>query len=171
MGGKNAAIVFRRCDFDVAIEATLRSCFENCGQVCLGTERVYVERPMFETFVAALKKGAEGLKLGVPDDPPATWARSSARNTAPRCSRTTRRPSPKAPRSSPAAASPRCRANWRTALGSADHLDRPGDDRGVAREEIFGPCCHIMPFDSEEEVIKRANATATASPRRSTRRT
>ncbi|MGE5491057.1 MAG: aldehyde dehydrogenase family protein, partial [Actinomycetota bacterium] len=42
MGGKNPAIVFADCDFDAAIEGTLRSCFANCGQVCLGTERVYV---------------------------------------------------------------------------------------------------------------------------------
>ena len=27
------------------------------------------------------------------------------------------------------------------------------------KEEIFGPCCHISPFDSEEEVIERANDT------------
>ena len=33
---------------------TLRSVFSNCGQVCLCSERVYVERPMFERFVAAL---------------------------------------------------------------------------------------------------------------------
>ena len=33
----------------------MRSCFANCGQVCLGTERVYVERPIFDKFVAALK--------------------------------------------------------------------------------------------------------------------
>ncbi len=42
LGGKNAAIVFADADFDTAIEGTLRSCFDNCGQVCLGTERVYV---------------------------------------------------------------------------------------------------------------------------------
>ena len=29
----------------------------------------------------------------------------------------------------------------------------------VVREEIFGPCCHISPFDSEDEVINKANAT------------
>ncbi|HJV52007.1 MAG TPA: aldehyde dehydrogenase family protein, partial [Noviherbaspirillum sp.] len=33
------------------------------------------------------------------------------------------------------------------------------DDAAVCREEIFGPCCHIFPFDSEEEVIRRANDT------------
>ena len=48
MGGKNPAIVFADCDFDAAIEGTMRSCFANCGQVCLGTERVYVERPIFD---------------------------------------------------------------------------------------------------------------------------
>ena len=32
-----------------------RSAFENAGQVCLGTERVYVERPIFDKFVGALK--------------------------------------------------------------------------------------------------------------------
>jgi len=68
MGGKNAAIVFADCDFDAAIEGTMRSVFANCGQVCLGTERVYVERPIFDKFVAALKNGAETLKLGRPED-------------------------------------------------------------------------------------------------------
>ena len=68
MGGKNPAIVFADCDLDAAIEGTMRSCFANAGQVCLGTERVYVERPLFEKFVAALKTRAEKLKLGVPDD-------------------------------------------------------------------------------------------------------
>jgi aminomuconate-semialdehyde/2-hydroxymuconate-6-semialdehyde dehydrogenase len=28
----------------------------------------------------------------------------------------------------------------------------------VVREEIFGPCCHIAPFDTEEEAIALANA-------------
>src|SRR5574343_1816510 len=66
MGGKNAAIVFGDCDFDAASEGTLRSAFANCAQVCLGTERVYVERPIFDRFVAALKTGAEALQPGRP---------------------------------------------------------------------------------------------------------
>ena len=68
LGGKNPSIVFADCDLDKAIEGTMRSAFANCGQVCLGTERVFVERPIFETFVSRLKAGAEELKLGVPDD-------------------------------------------------------------------------------------------------------
>ena len=34
-----------------------------------------------------------------------------------------------------------------------------GDEARVVNEEIFGPCCHIAPFDTEEEVIARANKT------------
>ena len=33
------------------------------------------------------------------------------------------------------------------------------DDASVVREEIFGPCCHIRPFDAEEEAIRLANDT------------
>src|SRR5213079_2185070 len=63
----NAALVFADCDFDVAVETVTRSCFENCGQICLGTERVYVERPIFDKFVAALAKKAQGMKIGRPE--------------------------------------------------------------------------------------------------------
>src|ERR1035438_1102012 len=69
LGGKNAALVFADCDFDVAVNTVTRSAFENCGQVCLGTERVYVERPVFDKFVAALKAKAESMKPGRPEDP------------------------------------------------------------------------------------------------------
>ena len=44
------------------------SVFANCGQVCLGTERVYVERPIFDAFVERLKTTAAKLKLGDPFD-------------------------------------------------------------------------------------------------------
>jgi len=34
-----------------------------------------------------------------------------------------------------------------------------GDQSTVIREEIFGPCCHIRPFDEEEEAVALANDT------------
>jgi aminomuconate-semialdehyde/2-hydroxymuconate-6-semialdehyde dehydrogenase len=68
LGGKNAAVVFADCDFENAVNTITRSVFENCGQVCLGTERVYVERPIFDKFVNALKAKAEGMKPGRPFD-------------------------------------------------------------------------------------------------------
>ena len=67
LGGKNAGVVFADCDMDKAIAGTMRSAFANCGQVCLGTERVYVERPVFAEFVDRLKLGAENLAQGRPE--------------------------------------------------------------------------------------------------------
>ena len=65
----DAGLVFADADFDAAVDGITRSAFANCGQVCLGTERVYVERPIFERFVQALKARAEALRPGRPQDP------------------------------------------------------------------------------------------------------
>ena len=48
LGGKNAALVFADADLDAAVAGVARSTFTNTGQVCLCTERVYVERPVFD---------------------------------------------------------------------------------------------------------------------------
>jgi aminomuconate-semialdehyde/2-hydroxymuconate-6-semialdehyde dehydrogenase len=158
MGGKNAAIVFADCDFDAAVEGTLRSCFANCGQVCLGTERVYVERPIFDKFVAALKKGAESLKLGAPADP--------ATGLGPLISREHQ--------DKVLSYYAKARAEGATIVTGGGIPDMPGDladgcwvqptiwtglsdQASVCREEVFGPCCHVAPFDNEEEIIRRTN--------------
>ena len=158
MGGKNAAIVFADCDFDAAIEGTLRSCFANCGQVCLGTERVYVERPIFERFVAALKQGAEAMKLGVPGDP--------ATGMGPLISREHQ--------NKVLSYFARARDDGATVVTGGGVPDMAGDlaegcwvqptiwtglsdAAAVCREEVFGPCCHVAPFDGEDEVVARAN--------------
>jgi aminomuconate-semialdehyde/2-hydroxymuconate-6-semialdehyde dehydrogenase len=158
MGGKNAAIVFADADFDAAIEGTLRSCFVNCGQVCLGTERVYVERPIFEKFVAALKAGAEALKPGVPDD--------ATSGIGPLISQEHKQ--------KVLSYYAKAKAEGATIVTGGGVPDMPGelangawvqptiwtglgDDASVAREEVFGPCALVMPFDSEEEVVKRTN--------------
>jgi len=160
MGGKNPAIVFADCDFDAAIEGTMRSVFANCGQVCLGTERVYVERPIFERFVEALKKGAEGLKLGRPED--------AATGLGPLISQEHKQ--------KVLSYYEKAKALGATVVTGGGAPDMPGelangawvqptiwtgldDSSPIAREEIFGPCTLIQPFDAEDEVIRRANDT------------
>jgi aminomuconate-semialdehyde/2-hydroxymuconate-6-semialdehyde dehydrogenase len=160
MGGKNPAVVFADCDFDAAIEGTMRSVFANCGQVCLGTERVYVERPIFDKFVAALKAGAEGLKLGRPED--------GQTNLGPLISQEHKQ--------KVLSYYEKAKALGATVVTGGGAPDMPGelaegawvqptiwtglgDDSAIAREEIFGPCTLIQPFDSEEEVVARANDT------------
>ncbi len=62
LGGKNAAVVFADCDFDETIDGLADAVFLNTGQVCLCAERVYVERPLFERVVGALKESCRGAR-------------------------------------------------------------------------------------------------------------
>lgn len=160
MGGKNPGIVFADCDMDKAIEGTLRSAFANCGQVCLGTERVFVERPIFDEFVGRLKEGAEALTLGRPED--------KATNMGPLISKGHREKvlsyCDKAVEEGATVVTGGGIPDMGEALKEGAWVEPTiwtglADDATVIREEIFGPCCHVRPFDSEEEVIKLANDT------------
>jgi aminomuconate-semialdehyde/2-hydroxymuconate-6-semialdehyde dehydrogenase len=44
LGGKNPAVIFADCDFDAAVSGMAQAVFANCGQICMCTERVFVER-------------------------------------------------------------------------------------------------------------------------------
>ena len=142
LGGKNAALVFADCDFDKAIEGIARSVFANCGQVCLGTERVYVERPIFEKFVGALKAKAEALKIGrAGRRRTPRWAADQPGASQQGAVLLRQGQWTKAPTWSPAAACPSMpeRAGERL-LGAADDLDRPaGDCGGHAARRSSGP--------------------------------
>ncbi len=159
LGGKNAALVFADADFEAALNGTVRSVFANCGQVCLCSERVYVERPIFERFVAALAARAQALKVGGPFE---------GADMGPLISRAHRE---------------KVLSYYR--LAREEHgeivcgggVPRFGDRRdqgafieptvvrGLAesarcvKEEIFGPVCHVAPFDAEEQAVQLANDT------------
>lgn len=158
MGGKNAAVVFADCDFDAAIEGTLRSCFSNCGQVCLGTERVYVERPLFDRFVAALKRGAEGMQLGRPDDPTTGLGPLISQEHRDKVLSYYRKAVDEGATVVTGGGVPAMpRELAQGAWVQPTIWTGVGDDATIAREEIFGPCVLVMPFDSEDEVVRRVN--------------
>jgi len=159
MGGKNAAIVFADCDFDAAIEGTLRSCFANAGQVCLGTERVYVERPLFDRFVAALKEGAERLRPGRPEDAATGIGPLISQEHRNKVLSYYRKATELGATVVTGGGVPDLPADLRDGAWVQPTLwTGLGDDSPIAREEIFGPCALVMPFDTEAEVVGRANA-------------
>jgi len=159
LGGKNAAVVFADADFEAAVAGTMRSVFSNCGQVCLCSERVYVEHPIFERFVETLAARARALKIGGPYE---------GADIGPLISRAHR---------------DKVLSYYRLAREEGGEIvcgggvPQLGDERDqgafieptivrglteqarCVREEIFGPVCHVAPFDSEEEVIAKANDT------------
>lgn len=160
LGGKNAAIVFADCNFEEAVNGLSEAVFLNTGQVCLCAERVYVERKIFDDFVDALKKKAENLNPGWPTDEKA--------NLGPLISAQHRE--------KVLSYYALAREEGATVV-TGGGIPSFGDDRdhgfyvqptiytGLAeparcvKEEIFGPVCHVAPFDSEEEAVAMANNT------------
>ncbi len=61
LGGKNPALVFADADLDAAVDGTVRSSFTHSGQICLCTERIYVERSVFDEFVEKLAARVKAL--------------------------------------------------------------------------------------------------------------
>jgi 1-pyrroline-5-carboxylate dehydrogenase len=66
MGGKNPVIVTATADIDVAAEGVARAAFGFSGQKCSANSRVYVERPVFDDFVDRLVARTESLRVGNP---------------------------------------------------------------------------------------------------------
>jgi aminomuconate-semialdehyde/2-hydroxymuconate-6-semialdehyde dehydrogenase len=160
LGGKNAAIVFADCDFDETVNGIGEAVFLNTGQVCLCAERVYVERAIFNRFVDALKRKAESLKIGSPLD--------KSTELGPLISLQHREKVLSYYRLA-------CEEGAATITGGGvpefgNALDKgfyvqPTIYTGLkesarcVKEEIFGPVCHIAPFETEEEVAHMANDT------------
>jgi aminomuconate-semialdehyde/2-hydroxymuconate-6-semialdehyde dehydrogenase len=160
LGGKNAAIIFSDCDFAEAVNGISEAVFLNTGQVCLCSERVYVDRKIFSAFVDALKEKAENLNSGWPND--------ANTNLGPLISAQHR--------DKVLSYYQLAREEGATVVTGGGAF-KFGDNRdngfyvqptiytGLAesarcvKEEIFGPVCHIAPFDSEEEAVAKANDT------------
>ncbi|QID16239.1 2-hydroxymuconic semialdehyde dehydrogenase [Nitrogeniibacter mangrovi] len=160
MGGKNAGIVFADCDFDAAVKGIFRSAFLNSGQVCLGTERVYVERPIFDRFVAALKEMAESVRFGRPRDAGADYGPLISKEHQQKVLSYYAKAVEEGATVVTGGGVPDMSAelaggNW---VQPTIWTGLP-ETAAVVREEIFGPCCHLRPFDSEAEVVSLANDT------------
>lgn len=152
MGGKGANIVFADADMDAAVDWSIRAIFTNAGQVCLAGSRLYVERPIFDEFVARFVDKAEAMKLGDPTDP--------ATEIGPLASE----------------------EHFNKVKGYLDVAEQEGakmltggtaegwwvkptvftnvtPEMRIIKEEIFGPVVCVTPFDTEDEAVGLANDT------------
>lgn len=160
LGGKNPAIIFADCDRDETVRQMSDAVFLNTGQVCLCAERVYVERSVFDWFVSAMKQKAERLKLGWPSDP--------TTELGPLISKTHREKVLSYFRKARELGATIVTGGGVPSFGDArdnGYYVQPTILTGLpessccVKEEIFGPVCHIAPFDAEEEAIALANDT------------
>jgi len=158
LGGKNPAVVFADCDMEKAITETTRSCFANSGQVCLGTERVYVQRPIFDEFVKKLKESALKLKLGIQHDESSDMGPLVSASHRDKVLNYYENAVAEGANVVLGGGAPSMPGNMKDGYWVEPTIwTGLSEDATVVREEVFGPCCHIQPFDTEEEAIQMAN--------------
>ncbi|CAI4226722.1 unnamed protein product [Auanema sp. JU1783] len=160
LGGKSQLIIFDDSDIESAVATTMLANFLNQGQVCTNATRVFVQRGIVDKFTEALVKEAnDKLKIG---DPLKDDTRVGANINEGHLNRIL-------------GFVESAKQEGGNVLRGGVRVQPEGveggfyfepaiitgltDDARAVREEIFGACCLILPFDTEEEVVKRSNNT------------
>ncbi|MCO6186756.1 betaine-aldehyde dehydrogenase [Rhizobium sp. L1K21] len=158
LGGKSPMIVFDDADIESAISGAMLGNFYSSGQICSNGTRVFIQKGIKDKFLARLKERTEAIIMGDPMD--------EATHLGPLVN--------KAQQEKVLCYIEKGKAEGATLLtggGIPNHVSSEGcfvqptvfadvtDGMTIAREEIFGPVMCVLDFDSEDEVIARANAT------------
>jgi aminomuconate-semialdehyde/2-hydroxymuconate-6-semialdehyde dehydrogenase len=160
LGGKNPNIIFADCDFDKALDTTIKSSFSNQGQICLCGSRIFVERSIYQKFKTAFVAETKKLKVG---DPELKENFMGALVSKPHKEKVLSYIElAKQEGGTILAGGNEIKPEGRCANG---YFIEPTVIEGLPyncrtnQEEIFGPVVTIMPFDTEEEVLLYANST------------
>ena len=154
LGGHAPVLVFADGDMDKAVAEVMKAKWSTSGQDCLGANRIYVERAAYaefcDRFTEATKKLTIGPGMEDCDLGPLMNERAVAKQEEHVADALAR------------GARLAC-GGKRNPLGplfyEATVLTDVPDDARILHEETFGPVAAILPFDSEEEATRRANAT------------
>jgi aspartate-semialdehyde dehydrogenase len=155
LGGHAPFIVFGDADVDKAADSAVAAKFATSGQDCLAANRIYVERSIYDRFCAAFAERVTALRMGSGLEPASQIGPLMHRRAVEKCA---------------AHVADALARGARLIAGSGEAevgslffaptalADVPGDAL-IMREETFGPVASLAPFDSEAEVIARANDT------------
>ncbi|XP_044532968.1 2-aminomuconic semialdehyde dehydrogenase isoform X2 [Gracilinanus agilis] len=160
LGGKNPAIIFDDANLRECIPTTVRSSFANQGEICLCTSRIFVQRSIYEEFLARFVEAIKKWKVGPPSDATSSMGALISKTHLEKVRNYIKKAYVD---------------GARILCGEGvDNLDLPPRNKGgyfmlptvitdikdescCMKEEIFGPVACVVPFDTEEEVIERAN--------------
>jgi aminomuconate-semialdehyde/2-hydroxymuconate-6-semialdehyde dehydrogenase len=157
LGGKNPTIVFADCNLDEVADTAVRASFLNQGEICLSGSRTYVQRPIYDQFMEKFLARTHEQVVGDPLAPKTTIGALISKEHYERVRKYIEM----------------AKSEGGTIVAGGG---RPaGLDRGwfldptiitgvnggcrIVREEVFGPVVTVESFDSEDEVIQKANDT------------
>ena len=158
LGGKDPFVVAADAPVDATVEALAYAALINAGQVCTSTERVYVPRPMVETFAETLAERVSRLRLGPGLDPTTDVGPMKAAAYRAKVERHVSEAVAMGARvltgGRPPLEKERGYFYEPTVLVDVNH------DMMIMREETFGPTIPVMAYDTFDEAIALANDTA-----------
>ncbi len=158
LGGKSASVIFADADLEKA-GASVSGSFGNAGQDCCARSRILVERLVYDEVVERFVERTRALRVGDPLDEKTEMGSLISGAHRERVDGYVRRAVEQGARL--------CTGGrmLHGSLYAGGSFYEPAVLRGVtpemeiAREEVFGPVVAILPFDTEEEAVRLANAT------------
>jgi aminomuconate-semialdehyde/2-hydroxymuconate-6-semialdehyde dehydrogenase len=160
LGGKNPNIIFADCDFEHAVNTSIKSSFSNQGEICLCGSRIFIERSIYTKFKEAFVEKVRLLKTGDPNDDTnflgAIVSKQHFEKILSYIEIAKQDGGKIITGGHVIQPEGRCAGGYFIAPTVIEGL--PYDCR-TNQEEIFGPVVTITPFDTEEEVLKMANST------------
>ena len=159
LGGKNPNIIFADCNYEEMMQTTIRSSFANQGQICLCGSRIFVEKPLYETFCGDFVERVKKLKIG---DPLEVATNVGAVVSQPHMEKILSYIDlAQEEGGTVLTGGKQVKLEGRCANGyfiEPTVIENLSHDCRTNQEEIFGPVVTITPFDTEEEVLNYANS-------------
>jgi betaine-aldehyde dehydrogenase len=163
LGGKSPLIIFEDADIHNAVSAAMLANFYTQGEVCSNGTRVFVHRKIFDPFLMQLKERTGKIRVGDPTDPDTQMGALISKEHLKKVMRFLDSGKSSGATLLTGGFQPEKDfkgRNIRSGNFLAPSIFTDCDDAmEICREEIFGPVLSILSFDSEEEVIERANNT------------
>jgi succinate-semialdehyde dehydrogenase / glutarate-semialdehyde dehydrogenase len=155
LGGNAPFIVFDDADLDAALEGAMIAKMRNAGEACTAANRIYVQSGLYDAFAEGLRQRMAGLKVGTGASPDSECGPMITRKAVDKIDRLVRDAVGRGARMLCGGPAPRGKGFYYlpTVLTEVPH------DAEMAAEEIFGPVAPIARFETEGEVIDKANDT------------
>ncbi|MFD0483819.1 aldehyde dehydrogenase family protein [Kineococcus sp. GCM10028916] len=150
LGGKSPAIVLPDADLTEAVEGISRGIFDNGGQVCVASSRVYAHRDVHDRLVEGMAAFGRGLRLGHGLDPEADLGPLVSTAQAERVEGYLREDGLEV-------VSGGRRSGALGTFVEPTVVTGVAQDHRIVREEVFGPVVTVTPYDDLDEVLAWAN--------------
>ncbi len=153
LGGKSANIIFDDAQIDKALDGALMAILFNQGQVCSAGSRLFIQKGIYDEFTRRLKEKFEQVRVGDPLDPNTQMgSQINEKQLKQILSYVEIAKGEGAEVLTGGERAQECGAFLRpTAIVNV----KPG--MRIEQEEVFGPVVAVVPFETEEEVIRYAN--------------